>query len=941
MSNPSDFIIENGVLKKYNGPGGDVVVPDGVAEIGGGYSGAFHFCSSLTSVTLPQGVTTIGSCAFHWCRNLKTVTLPDTLKKIGREAFIDCSELTGIALPEGLECIEEKTFSECRSLATVALPKSLKEIKANAFSGCGKLTTVLYPGTSEDWKSIAIDPSCVNLRLIMEGEVRVEGKNGFVWTLDRGGRLTVQCAGECEGIPGAEDLKTTAQELILKEGITKISFSAFDGYVQLRSIVIPDTVSEIMAWAFNGCSKLEEVTTPIVPISGEMFGRSGKTVILNITEPGQETKRVMASFRKEYWAQSWSYPKDYLLPLSEEAIPYYDRLVAGGSYDGFNMNENGRIRAALWRLEDKEFPVAEELRGQFADFLSSKLNKAIKFAEEDAAPQYIQTLIDVGTINADNLKKVGKTLAKSAMPEIQAFASKLTPASASKAASVEAGPELPFSKQLKKLKAPALLLKYSIDKLPEVLLADGSGPAPEDYLRYILAEYITQAKKNEAVLIRSADEAAQKLDKKSLQTALRTIYDSIFNEKQQLALLPVLFRYADGSVVRELYPKNRNTRWKEDAANLALLLSDTREAMLYADKYKLLPDYAELRGTDADFLRDTVLAEFGLDEKGTKTYDLGAMMVTAKLSPDLKLELHDEKAGKTVKSIPKKNADPDKFEAAKADFDELKKNIKTAAKNRANQLFEAFLSGTRYVSADWQAVYLKNPVLNRVARLVIWSQGAQTFTLTENGPIDSGEKPAHLADEPIRVAHPMEMAADDVRSWQQYFAAKGLKQPFLQVWEPICTAEEIQQDRYAGCRIPYYRFLGQERHGIFVRDFDFHNDIEITLSGCSAIVERLDWRRHEIDVNDCFEVRTFRPQKLTRQVNHIVAYLDRITVWDRVRKDDLSVMEIMDRFTLAQITEFIAAAQEANAASVLAALLDYKNANFADFDPMDEFTLEW
>ena len=73
----------------------------------------------------------------------------------------------------------------------------------------------------------------------------------------------------------------------------------------------------------------------------------------------------------------------------------------------------------------------------------------------------------------------------------------------------------------------------------------------------------------------------------------------------------------------------------------------------------------------------------------------------------------------------------------------------------------------------------------------------------------------------------------------------------------------------------------------------------------------------------------------------MIAYLARITVWGRVKKDDVSVMNQMERFTLAQITEFIAAAQEAGAANVLAALLEYKNANFADYDPMDEFTLEW
>lgn len=125
-----------------------------------------------------------------------------------------------------------------------------------------------------------------------------------------------------------------------------------------------------------------------------------------------------------------------------------------------------------------------------------------------------------------------------------------------------------------------------------------------------------------------------------------------------------------------------------------------------------------------------------------------------------------------------------------------------------------------------------------------------------------------------------------------------------------------------------------------MEDYDFHNDITITLADCDADVERIDWRRHEIRMEDRFEVKSFTCKKYTRQVNHIVAYLDRITVWDRVKMDDIGVMEIMDRFTLAQVTEFIGAAQEANAVNVLAALMYYKNTHFAEFDPMDEFVLE-
>ena len=161
------------------------------------------------------------------------------------------------------------------------------------------------------------------------------------------------------------------------------------------------------------------------------------------------------------------------------------------------------------------------------------------------------------------------------------------------------------------------------------------------------------------------------------------------------------------------------------------------------------------------------------------------------------------------------------------------------------------------------------------------------------------------------------------------------------MWEPVRKSEEIAKDRYAGCMIPYYRFVGQEKHGIHVTDEDYHNEITIEIDGCDTDIERIDWQRHAIDMNDCFEVKSFGFKKYTRQVNHIVAYLDRVTVWDRVRKDDLTVMDLMPGFTLAQITEFIAAAQEANATNVLAELLNYKNANFADFDPMDEFTLEW
>ena len=93
MNSSTDFIIENGVLSEYVGPGGDVVVPEGVAEIG---AFAFRRCGELTGVTLPNGLTAIGDSAFEGKTGLTTITLPDTIEIIGKRAFANCTNLSSM-----------------------------------------------------------------------------------------------------------------------------------------------------------------------------------------------------------------------------------------------------------------------------------------------------------------------------------------------------------------------------------------------------------------------------------------------------------------------------------------------------------------------------------------------------------------------------------------------------------------------------------------------------------------------------------------------------------------------------------------------------------------------------------------------------------------------------------------------------------------------------
>ena len=142
-----DFVIEDGELVQYNGPGGDVVIPDHVVEID--YY-VFRCRDDLVSVTLPKGLRYIGAEAFRGCENLKEVKVSENesleaqINPISPDdawivdaAFLDCRNLTTVVIPKGITGIDTAVFMNCPKLSSLTIPETVTRISKIAFDNVG------------------------------------------------------------------------------------------------------------------------------------------------------------------------------------------------------------------------------------------------------------------------------------------------------------------------------------------------------------------------------------------------------------------------------------------------------------------------------------------------------------------------------------------------------------------------------------------------------------------------------------------------------------------------------------------------------------------------------------------------------------------------------------------------------------------------------------
>ena len=216
------------------------VIPEGVKSIG---KGAFYNCSALTEISVPDSVTSIGNLCFWKCGALEEFTIPPGVSSIGESTFAFCVALKGtINIPVGVTSIGKYAFRDCKGLTGVTIPKGVTSIGDLAFEGCSGLTSVSIPSgvTSIGYRAFS---DCYGLTsLTIPKSVTNIGKEGAF------GDNSMLSAGPVGSVCDIQYGWTDS-----------IPDNTFSNCQSLRAVVIPGTVSEIRDNAFYNCKNLQHV----------------------------------------------------------------------------------------------------------------------------------------------------------------------------------------------------------------------------------------------------------------------------------------------------------------------------------------------------------------------------------------------------------------------------------------------------------------------------------------------------------------------------------------------------------------------------------------------------------------------------------------------------------------------------------------------------------
>lgn len=272
-------------ITDYTGSASKLTIPSklGGAPVTEIQYNAFRDCVSLTSVVVPEGVTSVGEWAFGGCVNLAEIDLPDSLTSLGAAAFYECASLVSVEIPAGVKQIGNSLFQYCAALTSVKIPVGITKVGDYAFNGCEKLVSADLPEGVKEIGEYAF-ASCGSLASVNLPQTLT--KIG-PWAFS--GCRSLAAADVPDGVTALGegvfyDCASLAQ-LELPSALTEIGDSAFAGCAGLSLVVLPDSLLSMGAYAFNECAALTEINLPAGMTNIGEYALSGCKSLVSVVIP--------------------------------------------------------------------------------------------------------------------------------------------------------------------------------------------------------------------------------------------------------------------------------------------------------------------------------------------------------------------------------------------------------------------------------------------------------------------------------------------------------------------------------------------------------------------------------------------------------------------------------------------------------------------------------
>ena len=265
-------------LFEYVGVPVNVTIPSTVTFSGKEFAvisigdNAFSYCSSLTSIEIPNSVTYIGSSAFENCSSLTSIEIPNSVTYIGSSAFSNCSSLTSIEIPNSVTYIGSFAFFYCSSLTSIEIPSGVTSIGDCAFENCPSLTSIIVESGNTVYDSRnncnAIIETATNTLITGCQNTVIPNTVSFIGDYAFNG---------CSSLTSIE----------IPNSVTSIGSSAFSNCSSLTSIEIPNSVTFIGSSAFSYCSSLTSIEIPnsVTSIGSSAFSYCSSLTSIEIPNP--------------------------------------------------------------------------------------------------------------------------------------------------------------------------------------------------------------------------------------------------------------------------------------------------------------------------------------------------------------------------------------------------------------------------------------------------------------------------------------------------------------------------------------------------------------------------------------------------------------------------------------------------------------------------------